>query len=94
MSQSDLAATLLAQMGLPTDAFPLSRNVLGTEYTSRRHFANHAFKNGCNFIDSCGVTRFDCIDHSATTVEGNACDDHEMMVKAFMQHLYHLTAKL
>ena len=79
MSQNDLAATLLAQMGI--DA-------------SRRHFALHTFKNGCNLIDSTGITRFDCIDRKATAIQGNPASDHETFVKQLLQYIYQRTAAL
>lgn len=57
MNQSDLPATLLAQMGLPYADFPFSRNVFGTDY--RYPFAYYAFNNGMAFCDSTGCTVFD-----------------------------------
>lgn len=57
MNQSDLPATLLAQMGLPYGDFPFSRNILGTAY--RYPFAYYAFNNGMAFRDSTGCTVFD-----------------------------------
>lgn len=57
MTQSDLAATLLAQIGVSTDDFPFSRNVLGDSY--RYPFAYYTFNDGFGFIDSTGVTVVD-----------------------------------
>ncbi|MBR3529135.1 MAG: LTA synthase family protein [Bacteroidales bacterium] len=94
MSQNDLAATLLAQMGIDASPFILSRNVLSPSYNSRRHFALHTFKNGCNLIDSTGITRFDCIDRKATAIQGNPASDHETFVKQLLQYIYQRTAAL
>ena len=57
MSQSDLAATLLGQLGISHDEFNFSRNVTGEEYTYP--FAYYSYNNGFAFIDSTGVTMVD-----------------------------------
>ncbi len=57
MNQSDMAATLLAQMGLPHDDFPWSRNVLSPHYS--HPFAYSTFPGGILFADSTGVSVFD-----------------------------------
>ncbi|MCQ2110841.1 MAG: sulfatase-like hydrolase/transferase [Bacteroidaceae bacterium] len=57
ISQSDLAATLLAQMGLPHDDFPFSRNVFADNYDYPCSF--YSFKNGFAFADSTGITLYD-----------------------------------
>lgn len=56
-NQSDLPATLLAQLGLPADDFIFSRNILGKEY--KYPFAYHCYNNGISFIDSTGFTVYD-----------------------------------
>ena len=57
VSQSDLAATLLAQLGIDHSDFLFSRNVLSGSYTYP--FSFYTFSNGLCFIDSTGVTLFD-----------------------------------
>lgn len=57
MNQTDLAATLLGQLGLEHTAFTFSRNVLGSDY--KYPFAFYSFNNGFSFRDSTGVTVFD-----------------------------------
>lgn len=57
MNQTDLAATLLAQLGIDHSEFNFSRNVLGTEYTYP--FAYWSFGGGYAFADSTGVTVMD-----------------------------------
>ena len=54
MSQTDLAATLLAQLGIRHDGFEFSRNVLSTDYS--RPFAFYSFVNGFGMVDSTGVS--------------------------------------
>lgn len=57
MNQTDLAATLLAQLGLDHSDFTFSRNVLSSNYTYP--FAFYSFNNGFSFRDSTGVSVFD-----------------------------------
>lgn len=57
MNQTDLAATLLGQLGIDHKEFNFSRNVLGEEYTYP--FAYYTFNNGFAFCDSTGVTLVD-----------------------------------
>ena len=92
MSQSGLAATLLAQLDIDISPFLLSRNVLSPGYPDRHPFAVHCFKNGFNMIDGTGVTRFDCGDCSATTLSGKPHDIS--FLKAILQHVYKTTASL
>lgn len=57
MNQSDMAATLLGQLGLPHDNFKYSRNIFSEHYTYP--FAYSTFSDGFMFKDSTGVTIFD-----------------------------------
>ena len=57
MNQTDMAATLLAQLGINHEEFNFSRNVTGEEYTYP--FAYYTYNNGFTFIDSTGVTMID-----------------------------------
>ena len=57
MNQSDLAATLLGQLGISHRTFPFSRNVLSRSY--RYPFAYYTYNNGFAFCDSTGVTLMD-----------------------------------
>ena len=56
-NQSDLAATLLAQMGLSHDEFTFSRDVLSPDYI--RPFAFHTWTGGLTMIDSTGFVAWD-----------------------------------
>lgn len=53
-NQSDLAATLLGQLGLPHDDFRLSRDVLSTTYTHSS--AVHTWQEGIYYKDSTGIS--------------------------------------
>lgn len=57
MNQTDLAATLLAQLGLSHKDYPFSRNVLSATYTYP--FAFYSFNNGFGFCDNSGVSVYD-----------------------------------
>ena len=94
MMQSDLAATLLAQLAVPFGDFPFSRNVLSPSFAAIPHFAVHAFKNGLNFIDSTGITRFDCADRSSMPVAGSPLADHPRLIQILLQYLYQTTARI
>ena len=86
MNQTDLAATLLGQLGLEHTAFTFSRNVLGSDY--KYPFAFYSFNNGFSFRDSTGVTVFDNNSGSILFDEPEA--DESLMVKgkAILQTVY------
>lgn len=56
-AQSDMAATILAQMGIDHKEFRFSRNVLSESYDYP--FSFYTFSNGFCFMDSTGVTLYD-----------------------------------
>lgn len=89
-SQSDLAATLLAQMNIPADHFPFSRNIMGVQYPQRRQFAIHSDKNCLNLILPDGHWLYDCVSRTLQP------DDKSQLlfVEALMQRLYKTTASL
>lgn len=90
MSQSDLAATLLAQMHLPIEPFPFSRNILGKKYLSRRQFAMHSDKNCLNLILPEGSFFYDCVSDNLQPADNTQF----LFVKALLQRLYKTTATL
>lgn len=90
MSQSDLAATLLAQMHLPIENFPFSRNVLGCQYPQRKHFAMHSDKNCLNLILPEGNFFYDCVDSSLQPQN----ERQHTFIEALLQRLYKTTASL
>lgn len=96
MSQSDLAATLLAQMGVDISDFVLSRNVMSPSYEQRCQFALHVFKNGCNLITPSGVSTYDCVDRSLTVSADSLLPSAEAQtfIEALLQHVYATSAAL
>lgn len=91
-SQSDIAATLLSQMNIPTTDFPLSRNVLGKCYT--QPFAHHAPKGAVNFFDSAGVSTYDYAADKELSpdFQGDSARIHRE--KSLLQYIYYVTSHL
>lgn len=86
MNQSDMAATLLAQMQLPHRDFPYSRNVLSKNYTYP--FVYTTFADGFLFADSTGVTVFDNPQQKAVVNTPADNGVREMRGKALLQTSY------
>ncbi len=86
MNQSDLAATLLAQMGLPYTGFPWSRNVLGKGYTYP--FAYSSYPGGIVFRDSTGVTVFDTASRQPVTERGDSAALRLRRAQSILQTSY------
>ena len=94
MNQSDLAATLLAQLGLPVDKMTMSRNVLSPSYSTTPPFAIHAFRNGINYFDTTEVTSYDCVSDQATGETTSPSEQQMQRLRAQLQFLYQRTGKL
>lgn len=56
-NQTDLAATLLGQLGIRHDEFTFSRDVTSKTYTNQ--FAYHTYNNGFSMVDKDGFTVYD-----------------------------------
>ena len=83
MCQTDIAATLLGQMGLPHDDFIFSRDVLADSYTYP--FALHTYNNAFIFRDATGVTHYDNVSQQALTGHDSK---REETAKVILQTLY------
>lgn len=92
-NQTDLAATLLAQLSLPTERFIFSRNVLGNSYDYP--FAYHSYNNGISLIDSTGFTVYDLDSHNIISDTHEAGEENRLKVaKSILQDTYrHFTEK-
>ena len=86
-NQSDLPATILAQLSLPVEKFQFSRNVLSPSY--KYPFAYHTFNNGIMLIDSTGYTLYD-LDANDIRIEAPADPYHlrASKAKAILQTTY------
>ncbi len=82
-NQTDLAATLLAQLGLDHSAFTFSRDVLSRSY--RYPFAYHTYNNGFSLVDSTGMVVYDL--NSGRVIAGDSGDKERLvrMGKALLQ---------
>lgn len=89
MSQTDLAATLLGQMGIDHSDFPFSRDVTADTYT--RPFGFHTYNNGFLVDTPEGHTDYDNV--AAAAVSG-ADASRERLGKAILQRLYAYLSKL
>ena len=89
MNQSDLAATLLGQLGIPHSEFTFSRDVLSSAY--RYPTATHTYNNGTSFIDSTGITTYD---NDAQRVISGPDPQRERKAKATLQTLYKKVSEL
>ena len=85
-NQTDVAATLLGQLGIDHSRFTFSRDVLSQTYTYP--LAIHTWPEGYTFIDSTGTTIFDLNSKSVSKVTPDSKGDRLRKVKAFMQKAY------
>lgn len=90
VNQSDIAATLLAQMHLDITPFVFSRNVFGMKFAERKPFATHAVKNRLNYITPSGTASYDCV--SRTLDPSDPASQH--FLEALLQRLYKTSASL
>lgn len=82
-NQTDLVATLLAQMQLPHEEFPWSRDVLSKSY--QYPFAVHNFNNGYSLIDSTGYMVYDLDSRRVIANKSTDSQRLERMGKAILQ---------
>lgn len=86
-NQTDMVATILAQLQLPIENFPFSRNILSPQYTTP--FAYHCYNNGVSLIDSTG---FSVIDLDNNTIiagaEESEGERRAKQAKAILQSTY------
>ena len=82
-NQTDLAATLLAQLQLPHDQFRWSRDVLSASY--RYPFAVHNYNNGFSLTDSTGFVAYDLESNRLVTNESSQAERLVRMGKAILQ---------
>lgn len=86
MNQSDVVATLLAQMGISTKDFPWSRNVLSEKYTYP--FIYSSYGEGIMFRDSTGTTIYDVKGNRPIYEQPSASADRLTKAKAILQTSY------
>lgn len=84
-SQSDMASTLLAQLGIDYSKFKYSRNIADTTLTN---FAYWTFPNGFAMANDSNFVIYDCDANTATTLEGDENEQLLQQGKAILQKLY------
>ena len=83
MTQSDLSATLLAQLGLSYRSFTFARNVLAPNYTYP--FAYYTFNDGFGFVDNTGVTVMDNVSGRGIEVTPAPSERRTALGRALLQ---------
>lgn len=84
-NQSDLANTLLAQLGRPDNRFIFSKNLLGKPV---KNFAMFVFHDGFGFIAPDALLVYDNPGHHFIVEQGNITDEYINLSKAYMEKLY------
>ncbi len=82
-NQSDLAATLLGQMGIKHDDFVWSRDVTSKSYSYP--FAVHMFNNGISMVDSTGFMLYDLTADRITVKTSKDAGRMSRTAKAILQ---------
>lgn len=90
MNQSDFAATLLGQLGLPHDDFPMSRDVMSASY--RRPSAVHVWNEGIWYMDETGLTVLNLLKKPATVTSSLPAPsaEREEAAKVYLQTAFDL----
>ena len=83
VSQSDIAATLLSQMGIPHRQYPWSRNVFSKHYTSPCVYAT--YPSGAVLLDDGGYSIYD---HQSGVFTTQPDEQREKQLKAILQESY------
>lgn len=92
MNQSDIVATLLRQMGIGTKDFVFSRNALSSQCPPT--MVTHAYKNGLNFIDSCGSARYGIVDGQVMLSGKEHSKFTKVFAQGYLQDVYTETGRL
>ena len=82
VSQTDLAATLLSLMDIPSGEFFFSRNALGDLPT----FGYYVFNNGFGVVDQTGITVYDCTQKKV--IEGSDSASRMVRGRVMLQTTY------
>ena len=93
MNQSDMAATILSQMGVSHKQFPWSRNIFSKNYTYP--FVYSSYPSGILFKDSTGVSIFDT--NADKPILGRPAEGADLRLKrskAILQKSYDLLEKM
>lgn len=84
-SQADLAATLLAQLGVTHDDFTFSHDIFNEDTP---HFAFWSYNNAFGMIDSEGHTIFDCTRNAIIEGDSGTSEQQTRLGKAIVQSIH------
>lgn len=84
-SQTDIAATLLAQLKLPHNQFKWSRNLLAP---SSSPFAFYVFNDGFGYVTPEGILAFDNVSQKPILTEGTVSEEQIQNGKAYMEYSF------
>ncbi len=84
-SQVDISRTLLDQMGLPTDGYHFSKDILSPDSPS---YAVYAYSGGFAYVSDSTKFNYDLDVKKPTPVEGTPTDSTVDFAKGYMQVLY------
>jgi hypothetical protein len=85
-NQTDLAATLLYQLDLPHKEFTFSNNMVDSLQPA---YAFYSYNNGFGFIDTTGVSVYDCESEKPLIIKPEAGNEIRLNNgKALLQTLY------
>lgn len=91
-SQIDIAATLLAMMGVKHDDFLYSKDLLDE---NAPHFAFFTFPDAMGYVDSTGYTIFDNTQNTVAASSSSKYQEERVQnAKAYLQKLYDYLARL
>ena len=94
MNQSDMAATLLAQLHMAATPLVFSRNVLSPTYEKCVPVALHTYSSGLNYFDTVGSIEYDCVTHAAFRLTDIGCEPRRQTVASDSLRLRRLRALL
>ena len=81
-SQTDMVATVLAQLGIDHSAYKYSRNLLATP---AKPFAFYSFSNAAGLVSEQGVSIFNL--QSGKFIEGDSLQSNTELLKAYLQDI-------
>lgn len=84
-SQQDIAATILAQLGLSHRAFAFSKDMLDSR---NPHFAFFTVPDAMGYADADNAVIFDNASGKVVYSRGNAAESNAVRAKAYLQKLY------
>lgn len=85
VSQTDIAVTVLNQLGLSGNEYQFSRNIFGK---NQKTDAFYIFNNGIGMVNDSMKLIFDCTNNAVIHSEGNITDSLVDVTKAYIQNIY------